>query len=320
MENLEKDIKLYSQEIKDILSTPPRSIFRWGNTLLMVFFLVFFLVSYFIKYPDTVKGDAQIISTPLTQNLIVDKKQNIDTIFVKNGERVIENSVIAKLKSSAKYEDVLRLKKSIEDFEIKEGQKIKFSNKKNETLIIGRLSKYYSSFCTEVANIKSSPVNCNYDNLKIKLDILKNQIKIWEDSFLLKSQINGKVFFSEKGISNLDKIYFYIVPSKIDSFFCLIEVNKDDLYKIEVGQKVNISLGCHYKGENLTGTVVEIPLNSNNNQTFFVKVSLPNKLITNKNKQVSFNGNIQGKGKIITEDLRIIERVFYNFKNLLDEK
>ncbi len=320
MENLEKDIKLYSPEIKDILSTPPRSIFRWGNTLLMVFFLVFFTVSYFIKYPETVEGRARIISTPLTQTLIADKKQNVDTIFIKNEERVFKNSVIAKLKSSAKYEDILKLKKSIENFEIKRGQKIKLSNSKNETLIIGKLSKYYSSFCTEVANIKSSPINCNYDKLKIKLDILKNQIKIWEDNFLLKSQINGKVFFSEKGIGNLDKIHFCIVPSKIDSFFCLIDVNKDDLHKIEVGQKVNITLEGHYQGQILTGTVAEIPLNYNNSQIFFIKVYLPNKLITNKNKEVLFNGNIQGRGKIITEDLRIIERVFYNFKKLLDEK
>ena len=42
-----------------------------------------------------------------------------------------------------------------------------------------------------------------------------------------------------------------------------------------------------------------------------IDVSLPKKLITSYNKKIDFKQEMRGTAEIITEDLRLIERFFY---------
>ena len=50
---------------------------------------------------------------------------------------------------------------------------------------------------------------------------------------------------------------------------------------------------------------------------YFVDVELPQKLITSYNKEIDFKQEMQGSAEIITEDLRLIERFFYQFREVL---
>jgi len=58
MEELKDGLKIYSEEVRDILSDLPTSIQKWGNTILFLFILILLITSWFIKYPD-------IISAPI---------------------------------------------------------------------------------------------------------------------------------------------------------------------------------------------------------------------------------------------------------------
>ena len=48
-------------------------------------------------------------------------------------------------------------------------------------------------------------------------------------------------------------------------------------------------------------------------------MSLPNILITTHDKEIEFKQEMQGVAEIITEDLRLIERVFYQFKEIFKQ-
>ena len=45
MEELQDDLKIYSEEVRDVLSAPPKAIFKWGNTILLVFILLLLFLS-----------------------------------------------------------------------------------------------------------------------------------------------------------------------------------------------------------------------------------------------------------------------------------
>mgnify|MGYP003116387514 FL=1 len=50
---------------------------------------------------------------------------------------------------------------------------------------------------------------------------------------------------------------------------------------------------------------------------YLIDVKLPKKLITSYNKEIDFKQEMRGSAEIITEDLRLIERFFYQFREVL---
>jgi len=66
----------------------------------------------------------------------------------------------------------------------------------------------------------------------------------------------------------------------------------------------------------LTGVVRNISLLPDKEGFFSVDVELPEKLITNYNKEIVFTQEMKGAGEIVTEDLRLMERFFYQLRNI----
>ena len=50
---------------------------------------------------------------------------------------------------------------------------------------------------------------------------------------------------------------------------------------------------------------------------YLIDVDLPSKLITSYNKEIAFKQEMRGATEIITEDLRLIDRFFYQLKNIV---
>lgn len=67
----------------------------------------------------------------------------------------------------------------------------------------------------------------------------------------------------------------------------------------------------------LNGIVKNISLIPDSEGLYFVDVELPKKLITSYKKEIDFKQEMRGTAEIITEDLRLIERFFYQLKGIL---
>ena len=50
---------------------------------------------------------------------------------------------------------------------------------------------------------------------------------------------------------------------------------------------------------------------------FVVHVNFPNGLTTNSGKKLGFRNGMTANAEIVTEDLRLIERIFYNLRKML---
>jgi HlyD family secretion protein len=59
-------------------------------------------------------------------------------------------------------------------------------------------------------------------------------------------------------------------------------------------------------------------LSSQDNKLFFAFVELPNGLKTNHNKTLAYNYGMAASAEIITEDLRLFERIFYTIRKVFN--
>lgn len=152
---------------------------------------------------------------------------------------------------------------------------------------------------------------------------LKKAIKDWERLYVLKSNINGNVSFlnywNVNQTVNQGDLVFTIIPSENSSFVAKLRTPSQNSGKIKVGQKVNIKLENYPDTEFgiLNGTVKNISLIPDSEGLYYVDVELPKKLITSYNKEIDFKQEMRGTAEIITEDLRLIERFFYQFKEIV---
>ncbi|MFD2552201.1 hypothetical protein ACFSQP_10275 [Bizionia sediminis] len=87
----------------------------------------------------------------------------------------------------------------------------------------------------------------------------------------------------------------------------------------DLGQHVNIKLENYpdTEFEVLNGIVNNISLIPDKDGLYLIDVKLPEKLMTLYNKKIDFKQEMRGSAEIITEDLRLIERFFYLFKEIL---
>lgn len=154
---------------------------------------------------------------------------------------------------------------------------------------------------------------------------LKKSIKDWEFEYVLKSEIKGKVSFfnywNNNQTVNQGDLVFTIVPSEDSPYIAKLKTPIQNSGKIKIGQNVNIKLQNYPEAEfgMLRGKVENISLVPNNNDEKFyylINVKLPKKLITSYNKTIKFKGEMLGTAEIVTADLRLINRFFYQFKDL----
>jgi multidrug resistance efflux pump len=152
---------------------------------------------------------------------------------------------------------------------------------------------------------------------------LKKAIKDWKYQYVLQSSINGKVSFlnywnSNQTVTSGDLV-FTIIPSENSSFIAKLKTPAQNSGKIKIGQNVNIKLENFPDTEFgvLQGTLKNISLLPDKDGLYLIDAELPKKLITSYNKTIEFKQEMRGSAEIITEDLRLIERFFYQFKDLL---
>ncbi|WP_452603206.1 HlyD family efflux transporter periplasmic adaptor subunit [Pontimicrobium sp. MEBiC06410] len=153
---------------------------------------------------------------------------------------------------------------------------------------------------------------------------LKKAIKDWEKLYALKSSIEGKVSFlsywSENQTAKSGDLIFTIIPQKNTSFIGKIKAPAANSGKIEKEQRVQIKLLNYPSDEfgELNGKVKSISLIPNEDGHYLIDVDLQQDLITSYNKKITFRQEMKGTADIVTEDLRLIERFFYQLKNIVN--
>ena len=145
----------------------------------------------------------------------------------------------------------------------------------------------------------------------------------WEQDFLLKAPIDGEVaffhFWSDNQVVKSGDEVMVITP-EAQKIFAYAKVPQQGFGKVKEGQTVRIQLDGYPYNEfgSVKGHIASISSISRES-TYFVRFELPNGLVTNYNKQLQFSQEMEGAAHIVTEDLRLIERIFYEFRKYFSE-
>ncbi len=161
------------------------------------------------------------------------------------------------------------------------------------------------------------------------MDQINNQISGWQQTYVLKAPHDGVVNYladiSTSQTINAGDPLFAVVPSDT-RVIGYVQVPSRGIGKVEVGQRVNIDLSNYPSQEfgQLKGEVISVSqvptIDASSQQGFyFAKVKLPEGLNTTYNKELTNKGEMVGSAAIITDDLRVLERVFNQFRSLFDE-
>ncbi len=174
----------------------------------------------------------------------------------------------------------------------------------------------------ELLNQKAEEEHIYQLKLKESYEDLLNQIHIWEQNNILRSEINGKVTFTsmvnKNQYLNQGEEVIVVVPAEAHGYWAYGSVPIWNSSKIKSGQKVNIKLDNYPHEQNgvVKGLVAGLSLVPNGDQ-YQVKIELPDDLKTSFGSDLVFYQEMQGNGEIVTEELRLIERLFFKLVSTL---
>lgn len=211
----------------------------------------------------------------------------------------------------------------------------------NKQLEFAQAERSYKNFETSISQIyegisnaerikKGSEINRVKEEMFLFKSViqsfnqLKKAIKDWEQSYVLQSNIDGNVsflnYYDTNQSVNQGDLVFVIIPNENSSYIAKLKTPSRNSGKIKIGQRVNIKLENYPDAEfgMLNGTINFISLLPDKEGLYLIDVSLPTNLITSYNKEINFKQEMRGSAEIITEDLRLIERFFYQFKSVLN--
>lgn len=158
--------------------------------------------------------------------------------------------------------------------------------------------------------------------LNQSIQSLKSKIENWEQTYLLKSPIDGTISLFNFWIKNQNikegEDVLSIVPAEKQEVIAKLILPVQNSGKLKMGQFVNIKLENYPYQEYgmLEGSVKSISLMPKN-QNYAIEVSLSNSLTTSYHKKLEYKQEMQGSADIITEDLSVFDRVFYQFRKML---
>ncbi|WP_299768563.1 HlyD family efflux transporter periplasmic adaptor subunit [uncultured Dokdonia sp.] len=154
------------------------------------------------------------------------------------------------------------------------------------------------------------------------LNVLKASIKDWELNFALTSKLDGKVsflnFWSENQTVNAGDVVFTVIPNDGSEYVAKLKTPAQNSGKIKLGQEVIVRLENYPDTEfgTLEGRIEKISVIADEEGMYAIDVSLPETLVTTFDKEIDFQQEMRGTGDIITEDLRLIERFFYQLRDI----
>jgi multidrug efflux pump subunit AcrA (membrane-fusion protein) len=194
--------------------------------------------------------------------------------------------------------------------------------------LLSSISQLRSSLIDNTKSSQSSHINSTKEEVNLGRNMaqsfyqLKKVIKDWELAYTLKTSISGVVTFlqvwNENQTINVGDNVFSIIPDAKNGFVGKVKAPALNSGKIKVGQKVNIRLANFPDREFgvLRGKIQNISLVPDKDGNLLLDVALPNGLETSYKKQIAFQQEMKGSAEIVTEDLRLIERILYQFKNI----
>lgn len=144
----------------------------------------------------------------------------------------------------------------------------------------------------------------------------KSQIEEWKKAYLFIAPIDGKIVFAnflqENQQLKAGQILCYVNPENT-KYFAEIFIPQANFGKVKIGQNVLLKFPSYpFQEYGAVKGSIDFVSNITTDSGYLAKVVLPKGLATSYNKQVQYRDGLVAQAEIITQDLRLLQRLYYN--------
>ena len=261
-----------------------------------------------------------------------EQKALTNTYFEKlKGQTYLQAQNLRIANVQFKRDSILFLQKVLPSAEFEKSEISLISTKsafKNSEITLSNTEIQISQLEQQIIELRLNDEN---DKQKLTSEIsttfknLRSQFNTWELNYVLKSRVAGivsvgKYWSTNQNVKSGEQV-MTVIPSKKDKPLGKIILPMLGAGKVKMGQQVNIKLTnfpyIEYgmlKGK--VSTISSVPDQGN----YYVEIQLTNGLITNYNKTLPFSQEMTGSAEIITEDMRLLERLIGPVYALVKER
>ncbi|HWV69610.1 HlyD family secretion protein [Chitinophaga sp.] len=171
-------------------------------------------------------------------------------------------------------------------------------------------------------NAEKDKINLSSQTTQL-FEQLRKSLNAWEQNYLLTSAADGVVSFQQfLGRNQFVKagdILMSVMPNDRDMLIGRLQIPATNSGKVKEGQKVLLKLDNYPYQEfgMVEGRVKNMANSPDKDGNYYVNVILPNGLQTSFHKTLPFDKELKGNAEVVTQDLRLLERFFYQMRKLL---
>ncbi len=257
-----------------------------------------------------------------------EKTQLSERLQLLIAQKAITEKELQIQKTDVNRQETLFKKGVISAQEIEKQRLSYLQAEKNYKNLLSSISQTKSSVNDLKRNNQTTQINENKENTNLETNVLqsfyqlKKAIKDWELNYVFLSSDEGVVTFLQIWSVNQNiaagENMFAVIPTHQNGFIGKLKAAALNSGKIKENQRVNIRLANYPDKEFgvVKGNVKRISLTPDKEGNLLMDIALPKGLETSYNKKIQFQQEMRGSADIITEDLRLIERIFYQFRSM----
>ncbi|MGB0522292.1 MAG: HlyD family secretion protein [Flammeovirgaceae bacterium] len=198
----------------------------------------------------------------------------------------------------------------------------------NEKLALANLDNEKANQQLQIENLKHQMVELEQQDTERKIQLFdairqaaigfQGQLQQWEETYVLKAPIDGKVSFYKFWTQNQevrggDEVM--VVIPETDELFAYSYLPAANSGKVIEGQTVRIELkDFPFQEYGYVYGVVTSKSDISREGKYLLRIDMPNGLLTKYGAALPFSQEMKGTAQIITEDLRLLERFFRSFR------
>lgn len=187
-------VEIRSEEVQEILGTPPGWLVQWGTTVALLGFALLLGVAWFVRYPDVVTSDKLIItSTEPPVEVIAHSDGRIAQLFIFDNQTVFEKQALGLLQNTAQYEHVCLLDTLLGQWLQMTAEELRWLTCPNN-LRLGELQADYALFVRYLEDFQSGHTNRN-NTVPPGISPIQIQIK----------QLEQSIAFDQKSMKRLEE-------------------------------------------------------------------------------------------------------------------
>lgn len=145
---------------------------------------------------------------------------------------------------------------------------------------------------------------------------LQNQVNEWIKKYIIQAPIGGTMIFimpiQENQFLKSGKSFGFINPSD-SRYYAEVNLSQYNFGKIDTGQKIQLRFDAYpYQEFGYVKGKLEYITDFATDSGFLAHIQLVDGLVTNQHKTLHYRDGLKADAQIITKDMRLLERFYYN--------